>query len=271
MVDWSSAMTDLASSWKVGIAFIILVVLRFLLTSQAVFLANVRTLLFGGIAGLLTTPASTPTSAPPAAEATDDDSADDEAAAAEPWEAEADPPAPSRADELRASVLEFVDSGLIALVLVFLVIRPFVVQAFYIPSGSMRPTLVEDDKILVSKFIYRFREPQRGDVIVFKAPPQAASDEKDFIKRLVGLPGDVLEVRDGTLYVNGQPQQEPYTAEPPLYDMPPVVVEPGKVFVMGDNRNDSNDSHTWGQLDEKRIRGKAFAVFWPVSRIGLIR
>ncbi|MDH7570617.1 MAG: signal peptidase I [Armatimonadota bacterium] len=168
-------------------------------------------------------------------------------------------------------MLEFVDSGLIALVLVFLVLRPFVVQAFYIPSGSMRPTLLENDKILVSKFTYRFRRPSRGDVIVFKAPPQADPTEKDFIKRVVGLPGDVIEVQDGIVYLNGEAQSEPYVAEPPAYTMPPVLVEPGKVFVMGDNRNDSNDSHAWGQLDERRIRGKALLIFWPPARIGLIR
>ena len=243
-------MNDLANSWKVGIAFVVLVALRLVLTSQA--LEGTRTGFFRALARLF---GGDPQPSPPA---------DGEGGSSEP-----EPPR-SRADEMRASTLEFVDSGLIALVLVFMIIRPFIIQAFYIPSGSMHPTLLENDKILVSKFLYRFVPPHHHDVIVFKAPPQAAPDEKDFIKRLIGLPGDTIEVRDGIVYVNGQPQHEEYIAEPPAYDMPPVRVEPGKVFVMGDNRNDSNDSHSWGQLDETRIRGKALFIFWPISRIGII-
>src|SRR5947209_2236106 len=89
---------------------------------------------------------------------------------------------------------EFLESALIAIVLVFLVIRPFLVQAFYIPSGSMRPTLIEGDRILVNKFIYRVSSPHRGDVVVFVAPHSASPDEKDFIKRIIGLPGDKIAV-----------------------------------------------------------------------------
>lgn len=264
-MSWESAMNDLANSWKVGIAFVVLVAIRVLLTSQAESLARMRAAVFGGLAGLFggDRPATHPNSMP-----SDANSGGADAAAGD-----GDPEASStrsRAEEMRSSVLEFIDSGLIALVLVFMIIRPFVVQAFYIPSGSMRPTLVENDKILVSKFAYRFHPLRRSDVIVFKAPPEAALDEKDFIKRLIALPGDVIEVRDGMVFINGKPQEEPYIAEPPVYDMPPVTVEPGKVFVMGDNRNDSNDSHAWGPLDADRIRGKALVIFWPLSRIGVI-
>ncbi|MBI3947968.1 MAG: signal peptidase I [Armatimonadetes bacterium] len=254
-VSWSSAVSDLANSWKVGIAFLVLVALRFALTSPSAFLQSARTLVLGGLAGLLG-------SGPGPGAALETDGSE---------EAAAEPPPLSPADQLRRSVLEFIDSGLIALVLVFLLIRPFVVQAFYIPSGSMKPTLQINDKILVNKFIYRFREPRRGDVVVFRAPPQAALDEKDFIKRLIGLSGDVIEVRKGRVYLNGQARDETYIAEPPAYGMAPVVVEPGKVFVMGDNRNDSNDSHAWGQLDESRIRGEAMFIFWPFTRVGLVR
>ncbi|MCC6445075.1 MAG: signal peptidase I [Armatimonadetes bacterium] len=167
---------------------------------------------------------------------------------------------------------EVLESALIAIVLVFLIIRPYVVQAFYIPSGSMHPTLLERDRILVNKFVYRFREPKRGDVVVFKAPSQASPDgrEKDFIKRVVGLPGDTLEVRDGATYINGKPLREPYIEEPPYYVYPPYQIPQGMLFVMGDNRNDSNDSHSWGPLERSRILGKALVVFWPFSRAGLI-
>ncbi len=265
-MSWESAMNDLANSWKVGIAFVVLVAIRVFLTSRAESLAHMRAALFGGIASLFggDRPATPPNPMP-----SDVDSGGADAATGN-GNLEA-PALRSRAEEMRSSLLEFIDSGLIALVLVFMIIRPFIIQAFYIPSGSMRPTLVENDKILVSKFAYRFHPLRRSDVIVFKAPPEAALDEKDFIKRLIALPGDVVEVRDGMVFINGQPLHEPYIAEPPVYDMPPVTVEPGKVFVMGDNRNDSNDSHAWGQLDADRIRGKALVIFWPLSRIGVIR
>jgi len=170
------------------------------------------------------------------------------------------------------SAAEIVESALIAIVLVFLIIRPFIVQAFFIPSGSMRPTLLEHDHILVNKFVYRFREPIYGEIVVFKAPPGASNDgqEKDFIKRLIGKPGDVIEVKDSAVYRNGKRLREPYIKEPPAYEMAPTKVPRGKLFVMGDNRNDSNDSHKWGPLDEKRVIGKAMVRFWPWNRVGLV-
>lgn len=176
---------------------------------------------------------------------------------------------------LGKSAAEVVESALIAIVLVFLVIRPFVVQSFYIPSGSMEPTLMERDHILVNKFIFRFREPKRGEVIVFRAPKSWTDDgiERDYIKRLIGLPGDVIEVRsDGYLYRNGRRVKEPYIKEPIWsYTMGPVKVPKGKVFVLGDNRNNSNDSHRHGFLDRNRIIGKAMFTFYPFNRIGVIR
>jgi signal peptidase I len=110
----------------------------------------------------------------------------------------------------RATLLEFVDSALIALLLVFCILRPFVIQAFYIPSGSMEPTLLVNDRILVSKFIYFLQEPKVGDIVVFRAPKEASIDKKDFIKRVVGLPNDRLRVTDGKLWRNGQPVDEGY-------------------------------------------------------------
>ena len=173
------------------------------------------------------------------------------------------------------SAAEIAESALIAIVLVFLIIRPFIVQAFYIPSGSMLPTLEVRDHILVSKFIYRFHEPQRGDIIVFKAPAAISSygQEQDFIKRLMGLPGDIIEVKDGAVYRNHKRLTEPYLMEPGRieYEREPIKVPRGMLFVMGDNRNDSNDSHEWGPLDRKRVIGKAMVRFWPLNRVGLVR
>lgn len=171
---------------------------------------------------------------------------------------------------------EVMESLIIAVVIVFLVIRPFVVQAFYIPSQSMIPTLRENDRILVNKMSYRLRSPGRHEVVVFRAPPEACEgepdgEEKDFVKRVIGLPGDTVEIHRGTIYVNGKPEQEPYVLEPPYYDMPPRIIPEGKLFVLGDNRNHSNDSHRWGELDRDRVIGQAVYIFWPPSRAGAIR
>ena len=177
------------------------------------------------------------------------------------------------------SSAEMAESALMAVALVYLLIRPFIVQAFFIPSGSMRPTLEERDHILVNKFLYRFTAPKRGDIVVFKCPTEADPHEVDYIKRLVGLPGDVIEVKEGVVYRNGKGLKESYTnkSDPDasfpgeiLYDMPPVKVEKGRFFVMGDNRNNSNDSHKWGQLDRNRVLGKAMVTFWPIPRAGVL-
>ena len=173
------------------------------------------------------------------------------------------------------SAAETVESFLIAVLLVFLVIRPFVVQAFFIPSGSMLPNLEIQDHILVNKFIYRFEEPKYGDIVVFKSPPAASPDrqEKDYIKRLVGMPGDEIKIYGGYVYRNGKRLDEGYLLQPGEIDyvFGPYKVPPGKLFMMGDNRNDSNDSHVWGPLDRNRIVGKAWVKFWPLNRAGMIR
>ncbi|MFQ3548924.1 MAG: signal peptidase I [Armatimonadota bacterium] len=249
------------------------------------------------------------------------------------------------------SVGETAESLAFALALVFLIIKPFIVQAFFIPSASMRPTLLERDHIMVNKFIYRFKEPQRGDIVVFRAPMNATGGIKqDFIKRLVAVPGDevritpgyilvdgvpkdraelksmlvplgeegkllltdnkvyidrkeisIKEIADkfdtdpenikivpGKLYINGVAQDEPYIAEDPSMPYPNertdkkwivkdkngndvVKIPEGKLLVIGDNRNESNDARFWGLLDRKRILGKAMFKFWPPSRIGLIK
>ncbi len=182
----------------------------------------------------------------------------------------------------RAFMTELLDSGLIAFVLVFLLIRPFVVQAFYIPSRSMAPTLVEHDRILVNKFVYRLNPPQRGDIIVFDAPPQAlyGNGRKDFVKRLIGLPGDTIRIKRGDgVYVNGRRLAEPPEIARPDYDWPLddygmaaqqlYHVPEDCYFVLGDNRNESNDSHKWTrpELAGDRILGKAMVIFWPPTRV----
>jgi len=246
--------------------------------------------------------------------------------------------ADGRRGETQQAIIETLDSAAIALGLVLFIIQPFLLQAFYIPSGSMEDTLRKHDRLLVSKLIYRLREPRVQDVVVFRAPPEvvnAASpetaEETDFIKRCMGTPGKVVEARNRQLFVDGQringvikdgklvtdPSRptldEPYVKWSPTtetfysYDMKivdgkvysreyrqpgvpgswlgngiyepdqeritraqPEAVPPGKLLMLGDHRNNSNDSHAWGLLDRSRVVGKAICVFWPHTRLGLI-
>ncbi|MCL5736708.1 MAG: signal peptidase I [Actinobacteria bacterium] len=288
--------------------------------------------------------------------------------------------------QIAKSIAEMAESLAWAMGLVFLIIRPFFVQAFFIPSASMHPTLLEHDHILVNKLVYRVKEPKLGDVVVFKAPPEATPDmvqevvkeaddrglsgeerkqyiaretrcrEKDFIKRVIGVPGDLVRITPGyvivgenqydhrylesalrgyaspngegkvkltngrvlvdgklvsnsevaaavgeanarvkvvpgAVYINGKAIREPYTAEDPdlPYPMlagprptdpewivtkdkvPEVKIPKGKLLVMGDNRNDSNDARFWGLLDRQRVLGKAMFVFWPLTRVKWVR
>jgi signal peptidase I len=148
-------------------------------------------------------------------------------------------------------------------------IRTAVVEAYWIPSGSMRPTLEVGDRVLGVKFAYWFEEPRRGDVVIFFAPPAAAGgDAARVIKRVVAVAGDEVAVYDGRLVVNGVAAPEPYLAEPPTYTLAPVAVSPGSVFVLGDNRNSSLDSRVWGLLPADRIKAKAVFRYWPPSRFG---
>jgi signal peptidase I len=168
------------------------------------------------------------------------------------------------------SVLREYAEALIIAVLLALVIRTFVVQAFKIPSGSMLPTLQIGDHILVNKFLYAFRDIRRGDIIVFKFPQD---ESRDFIKRVIGLPGETLEIRGKQLFVNGAPLVEPYAVYEELPTprfgererMGPFVVPAGRLFMMGDNRDHSLDSRVWGFLDAEKVKGKAFITYFSVK------
>ncbi len=165
-------------------------------------------------------------------------------------------------------VWDYAKSILIALIIA-LVVRTFIVQAFRIPSGSMIPTLLVGDHILVNKFLYHFKDPQHGDVVVFKFP---LDPDKDYIKRIIGTPGDKIEVRDKVVYRNGKALDEPYTthedkrmlpaAYQPRDNFGPVVVPPNSYFMMGDNRDSSYDSRFWGFVNRKALIGKAFIIYF---------
>jgi signal peptidase I len=153
-----------------------------------------------------------------------------------------------------------------------LLLRIFVAEPRYIPSDSMFPTLEVGDRLVVEKVSYRFADPHRGDIIVFQPPKQLQIQgyEKDqaFIKRIIGEPGQTVAVRDGKVYINNTALAESYIAEPPNYSLEPVKIPAGSVFVMGDNRNNSNDSHVWGFLPQDNIIGRAIFRFYPFNRIG---
>src|SRR2546425_167201 len=186
--------------------------------------------------------------------------------------------APARKKSLAREYIE----AIVIAVLLALVIRQFAVQAFTIPSGSMMDTLLIGDYILVNKFLFGaeipltdvhlpgLRAPTRGDIIVFKYPQD---ESRDFIKRIIALGGDTVQVRDNKVWLNGTPQDEPYARPGSFHQNPsthcgymyacdPLVVPAGSYFVMGDNRDNSQDSRYWGFVKREKIRGKAFLIYW---------
>lgn len=157
---------------------------------------------------------------------------------------------------------------LFALVIaIFIVI--FIVQPVKVEGTSMQPRLVDQERIFVNRFIYRFEDIHRGDVVVFWYPKDRS---KSFIKRVLGVPGDEVEIRYGSVYVNGARVEEPYL-KPEFRDhssFQKVVVPPGYYYVLGDHRNSSNDSRNWGLVAQELIYGKAIFSYWPVSRVGIV-
>ncbi len=161
---------------------------------------------------------------------------------------------------------EWVKSILIAVVLAVL-IRLFVLEVFLVDGSSMLPTLQDQERLIVNKFVYHFQEPQPGDVLIF-----SYSRERDFIKRVIGVPGDEIYIEDGFVHVNGQSLPEGYIREATNGQYGPVTVPGGHYFVMGDNRNNSMDSRdsSVGFISSERIKGKALLVFWPVDSVRLV-
>jgi signal peptidase I len=178
------------------------------------------------------------------------------------------------------SMVEWI-AVIIGALVVALVVKTFLFQAFYIPSASMEPTLEEGDRVLVNKLSYDLHDVHRGDVVVFELPPEkvGADGIKDLIKRVIGLPGDTIETRDGAVYVNDRLLDEPYLAEGTLTGDPNngnnpsitrQVVPEGTVFVMGDNRDNSHDSRyaDRGPIPIDSIVGRAFVLVWPPGEMG---
>lgn len=170
-----------------------------------------------------------------------------------------------------------------ALVIAIL-IKTFLFQAFYIPSESMKPTLNVGDRVLVNKLSYRMHDVNRGDIVVFTTPPGAEDANgsiQDLVKRVIGLPGDTLQTHDGHVLINGRELNEPYlvkgittcapnTSEATCADFGPKKVPAGDVFVMGDNRPASKDSRFFGPIKESSIVGRVFIRIWPLNDIGFL-
>lgn len=155
---------------------------------------------------------------------------------------------------------------------VALLVKTFLIQAFFIPSLSMFPTLAEGDRVLVNKLSYRLHDVNRGDMVVFERPNgQPESDIKDLIKRVVGLGGETIEARDGVVYIDGERLAEPYLVDGMRTEnLAEQEVPAGQVWVMGDNRTGSSDSRVFGPIDEDTIVGRAFIRVWPLPEISLL-
>ncbi|MCG8361972.1 MAG: signal peptidase I [Pseudanabaenales cyanobacterium] len=150
-------------------------------------------------------------------------------------------------------------------------IRHFVAEARYIPSGSMEPTLQINDRLVVEKVSYYFNPPERGDIVVFWPPDELFPNtgRRDaFIKRVIGLPGETVQIEAGNVIVDGRLLEEEYIKAPPEYQWGPETVPPYSYLVLGDNRNSSYDSHSWGFVPQKNIIGRAVVRFWPPDRVG---
>ncbi|MBP0017642.1 MAG: signal peptidase I [Cyanobacteria bacterium SBLK] len=180
---------------------------------------------------------------------------------------------PSKSANWRGMLWENLQVVAIALILV-LIIRTFIAEPRYIPSDSMYPTLKVGDRVVVEKLSHYFRPIQRGDIIVFRPPfflqKQGYTSNQAFIKRAIATSGEKVEIYDGRVYIDDTPLTEDYIAENPNYRLLPARVPDRALFMMGDNRNNSNDSHIWGFLPEENEIGRAIFRFWPPARIGLL-
>lgn len=159
-------------------------------------------------------------------------------------------------------IREVIETVVVAL-LIALVIRTFIVEVFVVDGRSMEPTLKTNERLLVNKFIYMFSSPEQGEVIVFRYPRQP---DRDFIKRVVAVSGDKIEIKHGHVFINGEELPEPYLQFRDAGDWPLREVPPNAIWVLGDNRNNSEDSRYFGEVPLKNIKGRAFFRFWPPNR-----
>ncbi len=169
----------------------------------------------------------------------------------------------------KALVYDWVKTIAFAIVIA-LFVRLTIVGAYYVPTGSMKPTIGIGDRLLGAKFLYWFADPAAEDIVVFEPPEDAQTDVPRFVKRIVAVGGDTVEVKDGALYINGERREEPY-ASAPFYRLMPMEVPEGQLFVLGDNRNNSRDGHVWGFLPKQNVEAKIVFRFWPLLRVGSVK
>jgi signal peptidase I len=172
-----------------------------------------------------------------------------------------------RPQQTRSAVRE-VGETLLFTLLIYLLIRTFLFENYRVVGTSMVPTLADGQFLVVNKLGYRLHQPQRGDIIVFTDP---YSPDRKLIKRLIGFPGETVEVRGGAVLINGHALDEPYLEDPGNSSRAASVLPDGEYFVLGDNRNNSSDSRSWGNLPRDRIVGKAWLSYWPPALWGLVR
>lgn len=169
---------------------------------------------------------------------------------------------------MKSEIREYAESLVIAVVLALFIIF-FIAQSFLVQGDSMEPSLHDGERLLVDKVTYRFRPPERGEIIVFSFPKDP---RRKFIKRVIGVPGDVIEIRNRTLFINGVPIEEEYIRGPMYQPYGPITVPEGTVWVLGDNRNNSEDSRfpDVGPVPLDLVVGRALLVYWPLNKAGLI-
>jgi len=167
----------------------------------------------------------------------------------------------------KSAFREIVETIVFTLLIYFL-IRTFLFENYRVVGSSMVPTLEDNQYLVVNKLLYRLQGPQRGDIIVFRDPHGL---NRKLIKRVIGLPGDTLEIKQGQVFIAGQPLAEPYIRDPAQYSRAPSQIPDGQYFVLGDNRNNSSDSSNWGTLPRDNIVGKAWLSYWPPTLWGVIQ
>jgi signal peptidase I len=173
----------------------------------------------------------------------------------------------SRRREVLRWLREVLETTLPAVLIAF-VINLFLAQATQVHGQSMEPTLHSDQRLVVEKVSYRFHGPRRGDIVVLKSPQQSS---ELLIKRVIGLPGETIEIRQGRVYINGQELDEPYLERSKGGNWGPIIVPPLHVFVLGDNRSFSNDSRAFGMVPIESIVGRAWVSYWPFDEVGAVR
>jgi signal peptidase I len=170
---------------------------------------------------------------------------------------------------VKSWLFDWAETIIVAFVMA-LIIRAFFLQVFWIPSSSMEPTLDIKDRIVVNKVIYHFRSPRRQEIIVFRQVAPEGTPKKDLIKRLMGMPGEILQIKKGVVYINDNPVPETHAMNPDFANFGPVTIPSDSYFVLGDNRPGSADSRYWGFLPQKNVIGPAFLRIWPLNKLGLI-